>query len=84
MSEKFTNLTSDLLSSTGTIQSRESDLDDLLSDYAENLSDLTLRETNARERYLAQFTEMERNVTSLKSTSEYITALLDAWNNENK
>ena len=84
MSEKFTNLTSDLLSSTGTIQSRESDLDDLLSDYAENLSDLTLRETNARERYLEQFTEMERNVTSLKSTSEYITALLDAWNNENK
>ena len=84
LTDKFANLTSDLLSSTGTIKSKETDLDELLEDYSEDLTDLSLKETNARNRYIAQFTEMERNVTNLKSTSDYITAILDAWNSENK
>ena len=84
LTDKFANLTSDLLSSTGTIKSKETDLGELLEDYSEDLTNLSLKEMNARNRYIAQFTEMERNVTNLKSTSDYITAILDAWNSENK
>ena len=37
-----------------------------------------------RERYIQQFTSMEQAVTSLQSTGEYLTNLLDAMNNEIK
>ena len=35
-----------------------------------------------RNRYIKQFTSMEQAVTSLKSTGEYLTNLLDAWNKD--
>ena len=82
--DTFSQLISELLSSTGTIKNKEKDYNDILADYSDDLSDLTVREESVRSRYVAQFTEMERTVTSLKSTGEYITAILDAWNDQNK
>ena len=35
-----------------------------------------------RNRYIKQFTSMEQAVTSLKSTGEYLTNLLDAMNKD--
>jgi flagellar hook-associated protein 2 len=72
------------LSSTGTIKNKEKEYDNSLADYSDQLTELTVREQSVRSRYLAQFTEMERTVTGLKSTGEYITAILDAWNDQNK
>jgi flagellar hook-associated protein 2 len=72
------------LSSTGKIKNKEKDYDKSLADYSDQLTELTVREESVRSRYLAQFTEMERTVTSLKSTGEYITAILNAWNDQNK
>jgi flagellar hook-associated protein 2 len=82
--DTFSQLISELLSSTGTIKNKEKDYNDSLADYSDDLSNLTVREESIRSRYVAQFTEMERTVTSLKSTGEYITAILDAWNDQNK
>ena len=82
--DTFSRLISELLSSTGTIKNKEKEYDNSLADYSDQLTELTVREESVRSRYLAQFTEMERTVTSLKSTGEYITAILDAWNDQNK
>ena len=82
--DTFSRLISELLSSTGTIKNKEKEYDNSLADYSDQLTELTVREESVRDRYLAQFTEMERTVTSLKSTGEYITAILNAWNDQNK
>ena len=49
----------------------------------ESLEDLALSETRITDRYMVKFGAMETIVTQLKSTGNYLTSMLDAWNNAN-
>lgn len=67
----------------GTLSQREGTLRDNLADEADALAALETRGEELRQRYLSRFTEMERIVTGLNSTGDYLTNLIDAWNSDN-
>jgi len=79
-SQKFINLIDDFFANDGEIVRKEQNLDTLLTRYQDDLIGLDDREISVRSRYLDQFTVMEQIVTKLKSTSDYITTMMDAWN----
>lgn len=45
------------------------------------LADLAVSETQITDRYMVKFGAMETIVTQLKNTGDYLTSMLDAWNN---
>jgi len=45
------------------------------------LADLAASEARITDRYMVKFGDMETIVTQLKSTGDYLTSMLDAWNN---
>ena len=53
-----------------------------MSDFETDLLSLVDKENMTRARYIDQFTAMEQIVTKLKSTGDYITTIMDAWNNQ--
>ena len=79
-SQKFINLIDDFFANDGEIVRKEQNLDTLLTRYQDDLIGLDDREISVRSRYLDQFTVMEQIVTKLKSTGDYITTMMDAWN----
>lgn len=79
-SQKFINLIDDFFANDGEIVRKEQNLDTLLTRYQDDLIGLDDREISVRSRYLNQFTVMEQIVTKLKSTGDYITTMMDAWN----
>ena len=81
-SQKFINLIDDFFANDGEIVRKEQNLDTLLTRYQDDLSGLDDREISVRSRYLDQFTVMEQIVTKLKSTGDYITTMMDAWNKQ--
>ena len=81
--EKFTSFLDDALSITnGQISKRETTINQEVTDQSALLVDLNKQMENLRSRYISQFTAMEQAVTSLKSTGEYLTNLLDAMNKD--
>jgi len=81
--EKFTSFLDDALSVTnGQISKRETTINQEVTDQSALLVDLNKQMENLRSRYISQFTAMEQAVTSLKSTGEYLTNLLDAMNKD--
>lgn len=81
-SQKFIKLIDDFFANDGEIVRKEQNLDTLLTRYQDDLSGLDDREISVRSRYLDQFTVMEQIVTKLKSTGDYITTMMDAWNKQ--
>jgi len=81
-SQKFIKLIDDFFANDGEIVRKEQNLDTLLTRYQDDLSGLDDREISVRSRYLDQFTAMEQIVTKLKSTGDYITTMMDAWNKQ--
>lgn len=81
-SQKFIKLIDDFFANDGEIVRKEQNLDTLLTRYQDDLIGLDDREISVRSRYLDQFTVMEQIVTKLKSTGDYITTMMDAWNNK--
>ena len=79
-SQRFINLIDDFFANDGEIVRKEQNLDTLLTRYQDDLIGLDDREISVRSRYLDQFTVMEQIVTKLKSTGDYITTMMDAWN----
>lgn len=79
-SQKFIKLIDDFFANDGEIVRKEQNLDTLLTRYQDDLIGLDDREISVRSRYLDQFTVMEQIVTKLKSTGDYITTMMDAWN----
>lgn len=71
----------DLLSSSGQIATRETQLNENLTFNQDELSALSIKRTSAEDRYIERFTAMEVAITQLKSTGEYLTNLIDQWNN---
>ena len=67
----------------GEIALRTSRFETDMREKEESLEDLALSETRITDRYMVKFGAMETIVTQLKSTGNYLTSMLDAWNNAN-
>ena len=67
----------------GEIALRTSRFETDMREKEESLEDLALSETRITDRYMVKFGAMETTVTQLKSTGNYLTSMLDAWNNAN-
>lgn len=81
-SQKLSNLISGFLNSNGEIAQKEKIFEQDMSDFETDLLSLVDKENMTRARYVEQFTAMEQIVTKLKSTGDYITTIMDAWNNQ--
>ena len=82
--EKFTSFLTDTLNtSSGQLSTRETTINQEVTDQSELLADLNTQMESLRNRYTQQFTSMEQAVTSLKSTGEYLTNLFEAMNKDN-
>lgn len=68
------------LASGGDIALRTSRFETDMREKEESLDDLVLSETRINDRYMVKFGAMESIVTQLKSTGNYLTSMLDAWN----
>ncbi|NVO22092.1 flagellar filament capping protein FliD [Donghicola mangrovi] len=73
----------DWLSNNGTLARREDVFANIVSDAALELEDLNTEADARKSFYLERFTQMEIIVSKLNSTGEYLTNLIDAWNNSN-
>lgn len=71
-----TNLTS-WLSSTGSIQSAKDGVSKTLNNLTEQYNDMNTRINNMIARYKAQFTQLDVTMSSLNSTSSYLTQQFD-------
>ncbi len=81
--EKLTSfLTETLNTSNGQLSTRETTINQEVTDQSALLIDLNAQMTSLRDRYVKQFTSMEQAVTSLKSTGEYLTNLFEAMNKD--
>lgn len=81
-SQKLSDLISGFLNTNGEIAQKEKIFEDDISKYEADLLSLVDTENTIRARYTEQFTAMEQIVTKLKSTGDYITTIMDAWNKE--
>ena len=82
--EKLTTfLTETLNTSSGQLSTRETTINNEVTDQSKLLADLNTQMESLRNRYVQQFTSMEQAVTSLKSTGEYLTNLFEAMNKDN-
>ena len=72
----------DALGSNGSIVKSETTANSDLLSYSTDLSNIDTRIDDLTARYKSQFSAMESAVTSLKSTGEYLTNMMDSWNSE--
>ena len=83
LTDKLTNyLTSILDKANGQITTRETTINKEVTDQSALLIDLNSKMESLRDRYILQFSTMEKAVTSLKSTGKYLTDLFDAMNKD--
>lgn len=75
-------LTNVLDTSNGQLSTRENTISEEVSDQSILLTNLSSQMESLRDRYILQFTEMEKAVTSMKSTGEYLTNLFEAMNDD--
>ena len=81
--EKLTSFLTDTLNtSNGQLATRETTINQEVTDQSALLIDLNSQMESLRNRYIQQFTSMEQTVTSLKSTGEYLTNLFEAMNKD--
>lgn len=69
------------LSATGNIATSTTRLEQDVRDQQDLMDEISLGENRISERYMAKFGAMEAMVTQLKSTGDYLTSMLEAWNN---
>ena len=81
--DRMTNYIDEILNSSNSIlTNRVTRLNKEVSNQNVRLSDLNTQFESIRSRYVSQFTAMEKAVTSLKSTGEYLTNLFEAMNKD--
>lgn len=73
----------DALEVGGLFDNRAEFFTSVISDQDATLEDLDAKAAALETRYLKQFAAMESAITSMKSTSEYLTNMVDSWNNSN-
>lgn len=74
---------SDTIDNGTLLEQRETTLKETIADESSALEALDTRSEDLRARYLSRFTEMERIITQLNSTGDYLTNLIDGWNSDN-
>ena len=79
--DRLRDFVDDSLSATGDIATGTTRFEQDVRDQQDLLDEIALSESRINERYMAKFGAMEAMVTQLKSTGEYLTSMLDAWNN---
>ena len=82
VAQKLDTFISMFLDSNGEIAKKEKIFEDNIREFEADLLSLVANENTTRARYTDQFTTMEQIVTKLKSTGDYITTIMDAWNKE--
>ena len=80
--DKLQSYVDDILSSTGLIQSRTTALNNDLSTYSDEQTDLDDKIAALTADYNAKFGAMESLVTQLNKTGEYLTSMMDSWNKD--
>ena len=81
--DQITTYIDSVLASSGDLSTRESNLNNQLTDYQIELEDIESKTAGIRERYMSQFSAMESAVTSLKGTGDYLTNMIESWNSDN-
>ena len=82
LKQKVSSLLTSFLDKGGDIDKRSTQFSEDLGEAEASLTSLDDQQEIIRQRYVEQFTAMEQVVTKLKSTSEYITTIMKAWNKE--
>ncbi|MDA0317871.1 MAG: flagellar filament capping protein FliD [Proteobacteria bacterium] len=80
LTDKLQKYISDINSASGAINVRTRAINQNLSDYSDEQSDLDARIEALTAAYNEKFGAMEALVTQLNKTGEYLTSLMDAWN----
>ena len=80
LTDKLQKYISDINSASGAINLRTKAINQNLSDYSDEQSDLDARIEALTAAYNEKFGAMEALVTQLNKTGEYLTSLMDAWN----
>jgi len=81
--DQLTDYVDTVLSASGIIAKSGLTLETTVSDLNIDLADVDIRVEALTKRYKEQFGAMESAVTSLKSTGDYLTNMMDAWSNKN-
>lgn len=79
--DRLRNFVDDSLAANGDIALRTTRFEQDAREQEDMIEELSLSESRINERYMAKFGAMESIVTQLKSTGDYLTSMLDAWNN---
>ena len=80
--DQLTDYVDTVLSASGVIAKSGEALASSVSDLNIDLADVDTRVDSLTKRYKEQFSAMESAVTSLKSTGDYLTNMMDAWSNK--
>ena len=78
--DKLTSYLDEINGSSGQINKKETALNEKSSDFALEIDALEERAIDLQTRHMRRFAAMEQAVTQLKSTGEYLTTMMDAWN----
>ena len=70
------------LKTSGDLSKAQSSAGTILADFNLDLSNIDDRVVDLTQRYKSQFSAMESAVTSLKSTGDYLTNMMDSWNKD--
>ena len=81
--DKLNEYMASILSATGDLSAKEITFNKDISDYNIDLSDLDDKMISIEARYKEQFNAMETAITSLKSTGDFLTNMMDAFNKDN-
>ena len=80
--DKLSTYLETITATSGDITKKETYLNARSSEYKEQLTEADTKADIIQARELRKFAEMEKAVTQLKSTGDYITTLMDAWAKE--
>ena len=80
--DKLSTYLETITATSGDITKKETYLNARSSEYKEQLTEAETKADIIQARELRKFAEMEKAVTQLKSTGDYITTLMDAWAKE--
>ena len=80
--DKLSTYLETITATSGDITKKETYLNSRSSEYKEQLTEADTKADIIQARELRKFAKMEKAVTQLKSTGDYITTLMDAWAKE--
>ena len=80
--DKLSDLLTSTLSASGSLEKSKTNINDKLLAFNNDISELEDKAELLTSRYTEQFTSMEKIVTSLKSTGDYMENMLKAWNDD--